>query len=83
MKLNNIFKNYDGYVVALIKVRDSDGYPKDIEYKSCCTTFEEAAMERKALSGMDVIICPPFRRGDIPPAEAADYFRVYLGANGG
>ena len=59
MKLNDIFKSNDGYVVAQIKVRDSDGTPRDIEPKSCCLTFEEAVRERELLSGTDVIICPP------------------------
>lgn len=81
MKLKDIFKSNDGYVVAQIKVRDPDGTPRDIEPKSCCMTFEEAVRERESLSGMDVIICPPFRHGDISPAETADYFRAYFGTN--
>lgn len=81
MKLNDIFKDNDGYVVALVKARASDGVPTDIETKMCCETFEEADMERKAMSGMDVIICPPFRQEDVPPAETADYFRAYFGTN--
>ena len=56
MKLNDIFKSNDGYVVAQIKVRDSDGTPRDIELKTSCMTFEEAVRERESLSGTDVII---------------------------
>ena len=81
MKLNDIFKSNDGYVIAQITMRDSDGTPRDIEPKSCCMTFEEAVRERESLSGMDVIICPPFGHGDISPAETADYFRAYFGVN--
>lgn len=81
MKLKDIFKSNDGYVVAQIKVRDPDGTPRDLEPKSCCMTFEEAVRERESLSGMDVIICPPFRHGDVSPAETADYFRAYFGTN--
>lgn len=81
MKLNDIFKSNDGYVVAQIKVRDSDGTPRDIEPKTSCMTFEEAVRERESLSGTDVIICPPFGYGDISPAETADYFRAYFGTN--
>lgn len=81
MKLKDIFKSNDGYVVAQIKVRDPDGTPRDIEPKSCYMTFEEAVRERESLSGMDVIICPPFRHGDVSPAETADYFRAYFGTN--
>lgn len=81
MRLKDIFKGNDGYVVALIESRDSDGTPRDIKPKLCCTTFEEAARERETLAGMDVIVCPPFRQGDISPAETADYFRSYFGTN--
>ena len=81
MKLNDIFKSNDGYVIAQITMRDSDGTPRDIEPKSCCMTFEEAVRERESLSGMDVIICPPFGHGDISPDETADYFRAYFGTN--
>lgn len=81
MKLEDIFKENDGYVVALVKERDTDGVPKDIEPKMCCKTFAEADRKRKSLSGMDVVICPPFRHGEISPAETADYFRAYYGTN--
>ena len=55
MKLNDIFKSNDGYVIAQITMRDSDGTPRDIEPKSCCMTFEEAVRERESLSGMDYL----------------------------
>lgn len=84
MKLKDIFKKYDGYVVALVRTRDSNGYPIDMEYMSCSMSYEEAIREREKLAGMDVMICPPFRCVDnISPAETADYFRSFLGTNSG
>lgn len=81
MKLNDIFRDNGGYVVALIESRDSDETPRDIKPKLSCMTFDEAVREREKLADMDIIICPPFRQRDISPAETADYFRSYFGMN--
>ena len=83
MKLKDIFRGDGGYVVALVKARDSDGTPRNVEPKLCCTTFEEAVRERELLSGKDIIVCPPFQHGDISSDETADYFRSYFGTDVG